>query len=216
MERKNSAGFVSASVVLSILFGLLFVGASGFGVWAFMNYQDQKDNVDAKIASAVKVAKDEQSKEDETVFAEKEKQPTRQLIGPVDLGALSLDYPKTWSVYLENNGSGSQFSAILHPGAVTSTQQRAPYALRVNVVNSTYENMVATYQSQVNGGSLKALPIKLNDTDGLRIDGKFSDTITGSMVLFKIRDKTLTLLTESPTFVPDFDKIILPSLKFNK
>jgi hypothetical protein len=216
MNRTNSAGFVPVSLILNIVLAILLVAAGGFGIWAFMNYQDHKNNVDAKVADAVVIAKEEQAKEDEVTFAEKEKMPTRQLTGPVDLGALSLEFPKTWSVYLANNGGNNQFEAFLNPGAIASLSSGTPYALQVNVINNSYETTVAGYQAQVKEGALKSSTIKLNDVDGLRLDGKFSDSVNGSMVLFKIRDKTLRLLTQTPNFVSDFDKIILPSLKFNK
>lgn len=216
MNRTNSAGFVPVSLILNFVLAILLVAVGGFGIWAFMNYQDHKNNVDVKVADAVAVAKEEQAKEDEAVFAEKEKMPTRQLTGPVDLGALTLDYPKTWSVYLSNNGNNNQFEAFLHPGAIAALGSGTPYALQVNVINNSYETTVASYQSQVKEGTLKSSPIKLNDVDGLRLDGKFNDVVNGSMVLFKVRDKTLRLLTQTPAFVSDFDKIILPSLKFNK
>jgi hypothetical protein len=35
-------------------------------------------------------------------------------------------------------------------------------------------------------------------------------------VLFKIRDKTLEVYTQSPNFASDFDNIVLKTLEFNK
>lgn len=96
-----------------------------------------------------------------------------------------------------------------------STQGRTAYALRVSVVNASYESTLQTYQQPVKEGTLKASAIKVNEVDGTRLDGKFSDTTQGSMALFKVRDKTLRVFTESTAFSDDFDKIILPSLKFN-
>lgn len=216
MKRSHSAGFVPVSLVLNFVLAIVLVGVTGFAIWAFVNYQDQKNNVDAKIADAVKVGKADQQKEDQATFLEQEKLPTRKLTGPEELGGLSVDYPKTWSVYLDHNGDNNQYEAYLYPGAVPSLQRTTPYALRVSVINSSYDSVLAGLQQSVRDGTLKVSPIKVNDSDGVRIDGKFTDTTQGSMVLFKVRDKTLRVLTESTSFVPDFDKIIIPSLKFNK
>jgi hypothetical protein len=215
MKRSSSAGFVPVSLVLNFVLAVILVGVAGFSIWAFMNYQDQKNNVDAKIADAVRVAKTAQQREDQTAFQEQEKLPTRKLTGPTELGAVTFDYPKTWSVYLDHNGDNNQFEAYLHPGAVPSLQSRAAYALRVSVVNASYESTLANFQQPVKEGTLKASPVSVNEVNGTRLDGKFSDSTQGSMVLFKVRDKTLRVFTESTTFVSDFDKVILPSLKFN-
>lgn len=216
MKRSSSAGFVPVSLILNFVLAVILVGVSGFAIWAFMEYQDHKNNVDGKVATAVKDAKAEQQKEDQAAFLEQEKLPTRELTGPAELGAVSVSYPKTWSVYLGNNGENNQFEAYLHPGAVPSTQSRTSYALRVSVVNASYESTTQSYNQKVKEGELKASAVKVNETDGLRLDGKFTETTQGSMVLFKVRDKTLKVYTENNTFVADFDKIILPSLKFNK
>ncbi|HKX73283.1 MAG TPA: hypothetical protein VJM32_04685 [Candidatus Saccharimonadales bacterium] len=215
MKRSSSAGFVPVSLILNFVLAVILVGVSGFAIWAFVEYQDHKNNVDGKVAAAVKDAKADQQKEDQAAFLEQEKLPTRELTGPAELGGVSLAYPKTWSVYLANNGENSQYEAYLHPGAVPSTQNRTSYALRVSVVNASYESTTASYSQKVKEGELKASPIKVNELDGLRLDGKFTETIQGSMVLFKIRDKTLRVYTENNTYVADFDKIVLPSLKFN-
>lgn len=216
MKRSSSAGFVPVSLVLNFVLGIILVGVAGFAIWAYVNYQDHKNNVDGKVTEAVKEAKTLQQKEDQAAFLEQEKLPTRKLSGPDELGGVIVDYPKTWSVYIHNNGVENQFEAYLHPGAVPSLNSRTPYALRVSVVNVGYEETVLTFQEQVKNGKLKSSPVKLNEIDGVRLDGTFSETTQGSMVLFKVRDKTLKVFTESTAFVPDFDKVILPSLRFNK
>lgn len=216
MKRSSSAGFVPVSLILNFVLAVVLVGVAGFAIWAFVQYQDHKNNVDGKVAAAVKDAKAAQQKEDQTAFLEQEKLPTRKLIGPDELGAVSVDYPKTWSVYIGNNGENNAYEAYLYPGAVPSTQGRVAYALRVSVVNASYDSTVANYTQKVKEGEIKASAIKVNDADGVRLDGKFSETTQGSMVLFKVRDKTLKVYTENSSFVGDFDKIILPSLKFNK
>ena len=62
----------SISVILAVLFGLLFVSASIFGVWAFSSRQDYKDNVDAKIDDAVVIAVQQTETAKDVEFVEKE------------------------------------------------------------------------------------------------------------------------------------------------
>ncbi|MGH7196268.1 MAG: hypothetical protein ACREGJ_00695 [Candidatus Saccharimonadales bacterium] len=214
MQQRYEQGLVNPLVVMTIVLGVLVVGLSGFGLWSFINYQDQKNNVDAKIEAAVADAKRAQREEDEKLFAEREKQPVRQLIGPEDLGRVSLDYPKTWSVFVEKSDN-SGYEAYLHPGAVPPLNSKTPHALRVTTQDRPYDQVLKEYQDAVKKGELKATPIAVEGLNGTRLDGNFSKEIQGSMVIFKVRDKTLRVYTESRTFQPDFDNIIIKSLKFN-
>lgn len=213
--NDRQAGLVSPLVVATIILSVLVVGLGGFSFWAYTQYQSYKNDVDPKIAAAVKEAKDTQRKEDQAYFDEQEKLPTRQLVGPDDLGRVSVDYPKTWSVYIDKSGDGV-FEAYLHPGAVPGLSTKTGYALRVTVQDEAYERAMQDYEGPIKSGKLKSSPVKINEADGVRLDGTFAGNVEGSMVAFKVRDKTLKVYTESNTFKGDYEKIILPSLKFNK
>jgi len=215
MSAVNQRGNANPLVIVSILLGVLVVAVAGFGVWAFVNYMEQKNNVDGIVAKAVETAKKEQTTADEELFLEREKQPTRQLLGPSDLGSVKFDYPKTWSVYVDKDGSGGSYVAYLHPGSVLSITQRAVNALVVSVEDKEYEDSLKAYDGQVQKGELKAVPIKSGEEQGTRLDGTFSKDIRGAVVLFKLRDKTLKLAIQSNDFLGDFNNIILTSLKFN-
>lgn len=210
-------GIVHPLVLTAVVLSVLTVGLGVFGIWSFVSYQDQKNNVDAKIKTAVAEAKQQQSAEDDKQFAEREKQPTREIVGPDDLGRVAFSYPKTWSAYIDKNGAnGSQYEVYLYPGAVPSIATKTPYALRVSVVDRRYEDETAVFRDRVQKGELKASPVTLNGETGTRLDGIFSKDIQGSMVLFKVRDKTLKVYTESRSFQADFDSIVVKSLSFNK
>jgi hypothetical protein len=217
MKRSSSAGFVPISIILNVVLAVLVLGVGAFAIWAFVNYQDYKDNVDAKVADAVKDAKTAQKKDDDAAFAEQEKLPTRQLVGPDELGSVTLDYPKTWSVYVGSNGDQQPtYEAYLYPGAVPPITGNTPNALRVTVANQSYDQVLQQLDQFVKSGDLKATAVTQNGVTGVRLDGKLSQNTQGSMVVFKVRDKTLKVYTETDTFKNDFDKIVLPSLKFNK
>lgn len=216
-NRTKERGEVNPLLLVSVVLTILVLGLGSFSIWAYVNYNDQKDNVDQKISAAVATAKKQQSDEDATKFAEQEKQPTRKFTGPSDLGSVELSYPKTWSVYVDKDGgNNTSYESYFSPGVVPPISSKAPYALRVTVEKKGYEEVIQSYQSKVKKGELKSSAITLQGQTGTRLDGNFSDTIKGSMVLFKVRDKTLEVYTQSDTFLSDYEKIILPSLSFNK
>lgn len=208
-------GLVHPFVVTSVVLSVLVVTLGGLSIWAFVNYQDQKNNVDTKIEAAVAAAKQEQSEEDDKLFAEREKQPARQLVGPDDLGRVSFDYPKTWSVYIEKDGSEGEYDVYLHPGAVLALANDQPSALHASILKQDYDTVVKKYREAVTKGELKATPVNIQGQTGTRLDGTFSKERQGSMVLMKLRDKTIVVATENKDFVNDFNTIVLPSLKFN-
>ena len=190
---------------------VLFAG--GF-FWTYTNYLDQRDNTTQKIDVAVTEAKKKQTALDEVQYVEKEKQPYRQLVGPGDLGQVSISYPKTWSVYVAKSGTDG-YEAYLNPGAVPTVALTQPYAVRLIIQNQPYDRVVASFEALVKRGELKSSPVSVNSFNGIRLDGKFSTTRSGSMVIFKVRDKTLTVATDADSFKGDFDNIIVKSLDFN-
>lgn len=216
MHRTNSqSGSVNPLLISSILLGLFAAGLAGFGIWSFSNYMDQKNNTDAKISAAVESAKKAQASELEKQFVEREKQPYDVFMGPDDLGSVSFNYPKTWSVYVAKNGSAGDYEAYLNPGNVPTVSSSQPYATRVVIDNRAYDDTLRTYESLVKKGTLKSSPITVNGFSGVRLDGAFSASRQGSSVVFKVRDKTLIVSSDAAAFKPDFDSVIVTSLDFN-
>jgi hypothetical protein len=200
---------------------LLFVAAAGFGVWAFMSRQDYKDNSDQKVAAAVEVAQQQTADKKDKEFAVAEKLPLRTYTGPAPYGSLKIQYPKTWSVYVDELTNSSQpIDAYFNPGFVPATDEDGVvYALRAQVKSQLYADTLKSYQTFIKAGKLKATPyIPANETSvtGLRLDGQLTSKVSGSMVVLPLRDKTLLLWTESPQFVNDFNTNILPNFSFSK
>jgi len=217
MIRNDQRGEVNPLLLISIVLTILVLGLGSFSIWAYVNYSDQKNNVDQKIAAAVADAKRQQSSDDEASFAEREKQPARQFVGPDDFGHVIVSYPKTWSVYVDKDGSGSaNYEAYFAAGVVPPLTSKTPYALRITIDNKSYDDILKSFQDTVKKGDLKSSPVTLQGQNGTRLDGNFSKDISGSMVLFKVRDKTLEVYTQSPSFADDYNNTILPSLTFNK
>ena len=215
MNKHNlEAGVVNPLLIASILLGVLAAAfAAGF-IWAYGNYQKYENNTNEIVSEAVNKAKEEQKAEDERQFVEREKQPYLQLVGPEDLGRVTISYPKTWSVYIAKSNS-SGYEAYLNPVTIPTVSGSQPYAARVTVSEQRYETVIASYNGLVKKGDLRSAPVTVNNFNGIRLDGKFSATRSGSMVIFKVRDKTLTVATDIVSFRSDFDNIIVKSLDFN-
>ncbi len=213
MKTSPESGAVNPLLISNLLTGLMVLVLTGATIWLFMGYTDYKSNSDQKVASAVASAKKEQLQIDEKSFLEKEKLPTRTYTGPADLGSVSLQYPRTWSVYV-----GQQVGALevyMHPDVVPPISTAQPFATRIIVENRQYETVLRGYDSLVKKGSLTSNPITIEGFSGIRLDGVFSKQREGSVVVFKVRDKTLSVATDASAYRNDYDNTILKSLKFN-
>ena len=212
---SSESGAANPLLISSIILAILSAALGSVMVWALINYNDQKVNVDSKIEVAVTDAKKVQTDEDEKKFIEREKAPYVQYVGPEDLGRVTFNYPKTWSVYNGYDPKSGELAVYLHPGVIPFVATGQQFAVELKVVRRSYEQSLKTYESLVKKGDLKSAPIVVNGFTGVRLDGKFSKVIEGSVVMFKLRDKTLIVATDANTFRPDFDGIILKSLDFN-
>lgn len=216
-RHSHEAGVAAGVIISVVLLSLATVGFAALSVWALMQYSEQKSDVDGKVNSAVAAAEKAQADADEKKFAEREKQPNREFVGPSDYGSLSFKYPKTWSVYVAKaGGEGDDYEAYLNPISVPPVEADSTrVALRVQIVNQDYSAVLDEYQSQVEDGELKSSVVKFGSETGTRLVGKFSEDIRGSAVLFKIRDKTAVLRTDADTFKNDFNTIVT-TIKFNQ
>lgn len=210
--------FISGAMVASIVLGLLALVFGSVMIWALVNYNDQKNNVDQKIVAAQAVAKSAQKSDDQKAFGEAEKNPLAEFVGPIDLGRVDFKYPKTWSVYIASDGTkGSVYQAYLNPGSVPPVAAGVnKFALEVSILNQPYDQVLQQYTGLVKQGTLRSSAIVANGFNGQRFDGNFTKDVQGSAVVFKIRDKTLVLKTDSTTFTPDFDGKIIKTLSFEQ
>lgn len=196
-------------MVAVVALSVLVLGLGSFSIWAFVAYNDAQSDLDNKIAVAVAKAKEDKGEEDEAKFAEREKQPNKVFKGPDDYCSLTFQYPKTWSAFeSEQVSNGGDFKAFLNPDVVppvTSTQQ---YALRVLIEQKGFDDVLGQYEGLVQKGDLKQSTTASEGNQGARLTGNFSKNIRGDAVLYRCRDKTITIRTDADTFKSDFDKII--------
>lgn len=214
-QRNNERGAVSGSMIAIVGLIVLVLGAGSFGIWAYMQYDDAKTNLDGKVDLAVAEAKKQQGDEDEQKFAEREKEPNRMFVGPDDYGRLTFNYPKTWSVHeATDSAKGGTYEAYLNPIVVPPISDVQQFALRVTIEEKDYDQVVGKYEKLVEKGDLRSSATSATGHNGTRLDGSFTKNIRGSAVIYKIRDKTVTIRTDANTFKPDFEKII-KTIDFN-
>lgn len=225
MLKHNQDGAVSGLGISLGLAIVLLIGAIGFGYWAFSSRQDYKNNVDAKINTAVTTAVSREDKVKDAQFAEEAKKPLKVYQSPQAYGSLMVSYPKTWSAYVDDSGSsgsngGSLVDGYFAPGAVPSiTDKKSVFALRVQVLSQGYAPVVQALSGQQQTGKLTisayALP-KLPKTVGVKVVGQLpNQTSNVTMVILPLRSQTLEIWTEGTQYLSDFNGNILPNFTFS-
>ena len=213
--RSREHGAVSGSLIAIILISLAAVLLAGLSVYLFLQYNEQKTNVDGKIAVADANARRAQQEIDDKNFTIKEKEPNREFVGPDDYGRLAFSYPKTWSVYVAKDITQSTtYEAYLNPVVVPPIGAKQQFALRVVIEDKDFDAIIASYDGKVKKGDLKSSPTSANGVNGTRFDGSFDDNRRGAVVIYKLRDKTISVFTDADTFKPDFEEVI-KTIKFN-
>lgn len=202
--------------IVAIIFIVIAVLLGGLAGWATMNYLEQKNNVTSKVDGAVALAKKEQKEADQAAFEKAEKEPNRLFAGPEDYGQLSFSYPKTWSAYEASTASGDTYEVFFTPGVIPSVEnEKERFALRLTIEETGYDEKVDEYKDLITEGKLKSSPVTINGQNGVRLEGLFTEDIRGTAVIFKLRDKTVTLRTDADTFAADFNALI-QTITFNK
>lgn len=213
---KKGLNSLLIPLILSIL---LLVSAIIFGVWAFMSMEDYKDNVQQKVDKAVAIAKQETGTAKDAEFVEKEKNPLREYKSPQATGSIVIQYPKTWSAYINEDANGSDpLDGYFHPSYVPGMESGTNFALHIRVVSTAYAEYMDQFESQVQEGKITVAPYrapKMPDSAvGARLDGEINPGQQDSMVVFPLRDKTIEISTQSSEFKNDFEKIILANLTY--
>ncbi len=215
-HHENELGVISGLMVAVIALSVAVLGLGSFGIWAFVAYNDAQSDVNDKIAIAVADAKEEQGNKDEEKYAEREKQPAKVFKAPDDYCGLTFQYPKTWSEYWsEQLTNGGDFKAYLNPGYVPAVSDSQQFALRVTIEQRDYDNVTQQYNNLVTSGKLAQSTGASNGQDYMRLTGDFSSDIRGDAVIYRCRDKTITVRTDAAsTFKSDFDTLV-KTIKFN-
>ncbi len=214
----SQAGTVNALLIPLVVSIILLIATASFAVWAYMERTDYKNNVEAKVKTAVGVAVKETETRKDNEFQEKEKQPLTNYQGPSAFGSILVKYPKSWSAYVDESGRGSApVDGYFHPTTVPGTQSGATYALRIQVVERSFSDEVKSFDSAVKQGKVRSqayAPANVKNVVGVRIEGEIAPKQQGIIVLLPLRDKTVKLYTQSNQFFNDFNAHILPNFTF--
>lgn len=221
-SKKDIAGLVKTIVIVVV--SLIAVTFIGLFIWMFLQYDEVSSDVEAQIEVAVAEAKDEQATKMEAEFFEREKYPYKTFAGPIDYGELSFKYPKTWSVYISAAAEkGGDFNAYFNPIQVDAVGKNTINALRVTIRNKSFDDVAAEYQKAMEkkNSNLTMESVTIGDVEaGTEVPAnRYTGTIPGTelsgfIVIFKIRDKTAILQTDSVLFKEEFDKL-LSTVQFN-
>lgn len=218
-ERNLENGSINGSIIAIVALSVLSIILGVFSVWAYLNYADQKRDVDTKISTAAAEASRETSDKKEAEFAERERADTREFVGPADYGRLTFQYPKIWSAYQATDvsqGGSAVYRAYLHPFLVPPVEVDSnKFALSITIEQVLYDRKVSSYDKQIKSGDLKSSVYSDGTRTGTMLTGKFSKDAIGTAVLFKMRDRTLTVRTDGETFTKEFEKV-LDTIDFNE
>jgi hypothetical protein len=219
-------GHSNRALKVAVISTILLVLALIFGFWAFSGRQNYKNNADKLVAQAVILAKNQQAANDKIQYDNLLKQPYKAFTGPATYGTISFNYPKTWSVYNDQTSQNEPINAYFYPDQVPGAQSDVAYPLRVELLNQDYNDVVDQFTAQVTQGNVTSvayMPPKMkgvsNAQPGVKLDGNIGQSasgtaLKGSMVIIKVRDKTLQIYTETTSGVDDFNNVILSSLTF--
>jgi hypothetical protein len=215
MKSMRQTGAMNLLIIPLALVTLALVGAVVFAMSSYSQAQDYKNNVNQKVEVAVEAASQKISEQKEKDFAEKEKYPYDTYVAPEAAGSLTIKYPKTWSAYVvePRTSSSKPVDGYFNPGVVPSTTDtNNSFALRVQVIQQSYDSLMKNYVSAQKNGKATIVPYQSPNVPSLigsRIEGEVESRKQGVKVLLPFRDKTLQLWTESADFKADFDNIIL-------
>lgn len=219
VPKKDVKSLLKTIAIIALaLVSLTFIGLF---IWMFTQYDAARKDVDGQIADAVVVAVDENTTKMENEFAEREKYPFQTFAGPADYGSLTFEYPKTWSVYVAADAAkGGDFEAYFNPVEVNVVSNETINALRLAIKDVAFDDVVAQYQRELEGETpamrLETVTIGENgDITANRYSGKIPGTeFNGIVVVFKIRDKTVIMQTDSGLFEKDYNTL-LATVRFN-
>lgn len=220
MSLEKQGGYVSGTLVALIVVSVVLAGALGFGGWAFLSRQDYKDHSDQKAAKAADERQKATEEADAVKYAEAAKNPLTTHKAPDQYGGVTIQYPKTWSGYvIEGGKGGTPVDDYFHPAVVPDAGERDnAFALRVQVEDKSYDAVLKSYEGSIGSGKLTAAPYalpKIPNTIGTRLDGQVEQNKQGSLVILPMRNMTLKVWVESPSYMADFNNIILANLSFS-
>jgi len=214
--KKDASGLFK--LIAIIILSLVSVTFLGLFIWMAAQYNEIRANVDTITEQEVAKAKDEQKTASEEKCEKEKNEPYRVFRGPDDYGSLSFSYPKRWSAYVESDASnGGDYKAYFNPDVIEPINKTNINALRLQILNKNFDEVTATYQKEIDkkDSRLSVRSVVVNEVNANLYTGVIPGTeFEGFILVFKIRDKTAIMQTDSILFENDFNDII-ETIEFN-
>lgn len=200
------------SPMLIILVAVLGLGTIGFGAAtvAFAGKASKAaSNADQRVAAAAKQAKEEQKKASERAAEQANQLPFRTYTAPEKYGSFVISFPKNWSSYFEERGSGTQVYLILNPEFIKKIDgQDEKVAAKVQFIERTKDAYLRPLAAKIQKGTLKQTDTKVSGLPAYNLTGAFDDRKTTRQVIVPVRDKVLVFSTENATYMKEFEEIL--------
>jgi len=216
-KKLDSEGAANPLLLGLIACGVLLLVALIFGFSQMSKANDYKNNVDEKVAEEVSKQSKLIAEQKQAEFDEKEKAPYKFWTSPTQYGSIKVGFPKTWSYYLalnESNGSGEVINLYAYPDYVPEVSRDTKYALRMTLETADYNSVLDDYRQKSAKDGLEISTVQVSNVSGIKIRGAIEKDVSGTLVVFPIRDKVLTVWTESKDYESDFENIVLKNLSF--
>ena len=154
-----------------------------------------------------------QKSADEKAFATEKNSDFRTYVAPDYAGSFRVNVPKSWSIVVNPNDSGSTISALSNPDFVESKLDK--YALRFALLNKEIEEVKQpldnlTKEKDPKKRKLNVEDITVSGVKGFRYTGQISSKIpNGSLVIVPLRDKTFSIQTDdNDLYLAVFNSIV--------
>ncbi len=210
-QPEKSHNSLMETVILVIVC-LVAAAAIVVAVIFFMKWNELKVSHDSDVEAAVAEERATQQAMITQKIDEWKQTQTREWIGPADYGSVSFQFPKDWSVYVNKDGTNnSDYEVYFNPDSLMALNNKdARYALRFTIKHRQYDQEVKSYQTKVSSGKMtfSSFEADSGEISGSRFDGELGTNMMGSVVVFKINDKTVIMQTDTQATTMAFEKII--------
>lgn len=217
LKKLDQSGAANPLLLGLIACSILLIIALVFGVGQMAKANDYKKNIDVKVSEEVAKQAKIIAEQKQAEFDEKEKAPYKFWTSPTQYGSIKVGFPKTWSYYLSLNEAGNSGGAIdlyAYPDYVPEISRDNKYALRMVLESGDYNSVLDTYRRKSEKDGLQISTVQVSNVSGIKVRGALENDVSGTLVVFPIRDKVLTVWTESQDYESDFENIVLKNLSF--
>lgn len=194
---------------LGVIAAILLLLTIFFGARAFINSEDLTEaNLQGQKEGAAA-----QKAVDEKAFTTEKNSDFRTYVAPDYAGSFRVSVPKSWSIAVTPNESGTTLSALSSPDFVENKLDK--YALRFALINKEIEEVKKpldnlTKEKDPKKRKLNVEDITVSGIKGFKYTGQISSKIpNGTLVLVPLRDKTFSIQTDdNEQYLTVFNSIV--------